>query len=111
MAIRKRFSMQSSSSSARIGTLITFIGAALSILGLFLPMFIESNPQVPGSAHPVYEWQAVTSFPSSIVWLGYIFAALPLLGMLIVLTTSGIALFGVTTPRLVLLQRIAAGWG
>jgi len=74
-------------------------------------MFIESNPQVPGSAHPVYEWQAVTSFPSSIVWLGYIFAALPLLGMLIVLVSSGAALLGITIPRLILLQRVAAGWG
>jgi len=76
-------------------------------------MFIESIPQSPQSAHPLYEWQAVTvisGFPVYDALLKFL-ALLPLLGILIILATSGMILFGVAIPRLALLQRIAAGWG
>jgi len=51
--------MLSSLSSSRIRAVVSLAGVALSIVGFFLPMFTESNPGVPGSAHPVYEWQVV----------------------------------------------------
>jgi len=73
-------------------------------------MFSESNPSVPGSAHPVYEWQVVMRLASSSVLAGS-FAALSLLGVLIVLATSVAALFAVFGPRLVLLKDLAAKWG
>jgi len=73
-------------------------------------MFAESNPGVPGSAHPVYEWQVVMRLASSSVLTGS-FAALSLLGVLIVLATSVAALFAVCGPRLVLLKDLAAKWG
>ncbi len=103
--------MSSSFSSSRISALVSLTGAGLIILGFCLPMFIESNPQHPGSAYPVYEWRAVTSFPGSSIWIGCVVAALPLLAMLVVLVASGITLFGATIQRLVLLQRVAAGLG
>src|SRR5947209_5321560 len=105
--------MQSSSSSPRIGVMISLAGVALIILGFFLPQLTQSNPQVPGSVHPVFEWEAVTAFfvnPGLIALLGFL-AALPLLGMLIVLATSVAELFGVPLPRLVLLKCAAAAWG
>ncbi len=76
-------------------------------------MFTQSNPQVPGSSHPVYEWQTVTvidSFPGFGALLR-VLAVLPLLGMLTVLATSVAALFRGLSPGLVLLKRVAAGWG
>jgi hypothetical protein len=83
-------------------------------------MFTQSNPQVPGSAHPVYEWQAVNvdSLNVSLTVLFAFLAALPLLGMLIVLGTSIAALSRIHTPehfihapKIVSLKRTGAGWG
>src|SRR5205807_4311380 len=74
--------MLSSLSSSRIRVVVSLAGVALSIVGFFLPMFIESNPGVPGSAHPVYEWQVVMRLASSSMLAGS-FAALSLLGVLI----------------------------
>lgn len=104
--------MQSSSSSPRIGAMVSLAGVALILFGFFLPMFTGSNPQVPGSAHPAYEWQFVpvsSGFP--LFALFGVPVALPLLGMLIVLATSVAALFRVPLPRLVWLKRAAAAWG
>jgi uncharacterized membrane protein len=112
--------MQSYPSSPRIGAMVSLAGVALIILGFFLPMFTESNPQVPGSAHPVYEWQTVTRVASLPGWFALVgsLAALPLLGMLIVLGTSIAALYRIHSPEhfihspeIVSLRRIAAGWG
>jgi decaprenylphospho-beta-D-ribofuranose 2-oxidase len=102
--------MLSSLSSSRSRAVISLAGVALSIVGFFLPMFTESNPSVPGSAHPVYEWQVVMRLASSSVLAGS-FAALSLLGVLIVLATSVAILFAVYGPRLVLLKDLAAKWG
>src|SRR5947209_2187996 len=102
--------MLSSLSSSRSRAVISLVGVALSIVGFFLPMFTESNPGVPGSAHPVYEWQVVTRLASSSALAGSL-AALSLLGVLIVLATSVAALFAVCGPRLVLLKDLAANWG
>ena len=88
-----------------MGAMVSLAGVGLFTLGFFLPMFTQSNPQVPGSAHPVYEWQAL---PYAL--LGSL-AALPLLAMLIVLVTSLAGLSGVHSPRLVLLKRAATGCG
>jgi hypothetical protein len=105
--------MPSSFSSARIGAIISLAGVALIMLGFLLPMFIESNPQIPGSAHPLYEWQVVIRTFEGPVWFALVgaLAALPLLCMLIVLTTNVAMLLGVLLPRLVLLKRVAAAWG
>jgi decaprenylphospho-beta-D-ribofuranose 2-oxidase len=74
--------MLSSLSSSRIRAVVSLAGVALSSVGFFLPMFTESNPGVPGSAHPVYEWQVVLRLASSSVLAGS-FAVLSLLGVLI----------------------------
>src|SRR5712692_2581586 len=102
--------MRSSLSSSRVRAMVSLAGVALSLVGFFLPMFTESNPGVPGSAHPVYEWQVVMRLASSSVLAGS-FAALSLLGVLIVLATSVAILFTVYGPRLVLLKDLAAKWG
>src|SRR6266852_8151091 len=102
--------MLSSLSSSRSRAVISLAGVALSIVGFFLPMFTESNPGVPGSAHPIYEWQVVMRFASSSVLAGSL-AALSLLGVFIVLATSVATLFAVCGPRLVLLKDLAAKWG
>ena len=102
--------MLSSLSSSRIRAVVSLAGVALSIVGFFLPMFTESNPGVPGSAHAIYEWQVVMRLASSSVLAGS-FAALSLLGVLIVLATSAATLFAVYGPRLVLLKDLAAKWG
>ncbi len=102
--------MRSSLSSSRVRAMVSLAGVALSLVGFFLPMFTESNPGVPGSAHPIYEWQVVMRFASSSVLAGSL-AALSLLGVLIVLATSVTTLFAVCGPRLVLLKDLAAKWG
>src|SRR5438067_6786532 len=102
--------MPSSLSSSRIRAVVSLAGVALCLVGFFLPMFTESNPGVPGSAHPVYEWQVVMRLASSSVLAGS-FAALSLLAVLIVLATSVAAFFTVFGPRLVLLKDLAAKWG
>src|SRR5712691_12350567 len=94
--------MQSSSSSPRIGAMVSLAGVALILLGFFLPVFTGSDPNIPGSAYPTYEWQDMITLVGSF---------LPLLGMLIVLATSVAALFRVPLPRLVVLKRAAAAWG
>src|SRR5258708_15825536 len=102
--------MRSSLSSSRVRVVVSLAGVALSLVGFFLPMFTESNPGVPGSAHLIYEWQVVMRFASSSVLAGSL-AALSLLGVLIVLATSVTTLFAVCGPRLVLLKDLAAKWG
>ena len=102
--------MRSSFSSSRVRAVVSLAGVALSLVGFFLPMFTESNPGVPGSAHPIYEWQVVMRLASSSVLAGSL-AALSLLGVLIVLATSVATLFAVCGPRLVLLKDLAAKWG
>src|SRR5256885_17089402 len=71
----KEFPMLSSLSSSRVRAVVSLAGIALCLVGFFLPMFTESNPGVPGSAHPVYEWQVVMRLASSSVLAGS-FAAL-----------------------------------
>jgi hypothetical protein len=100
-----------SSSSSRAGALVCLAGVALILLGFFLPLFTASNPQVPGGTHPVYEWQDIGYGFSLEFWLLGVFAALPVLGILIILTTSLAALFRVPFPQLVRLKRAAAGGG
>lgn len=93
----------------RIGVIVSLTGVLLIIPGFFLPLFIESIPGIPESAHPLYEWQAVTvlrGFPVYDALLKF-FAILPLLGTLIVLATSIAALFRASSPRRVLLKRVA----
>src|SRR5258707_109108 len=102
--------MQSSLSSSRIRALVSLAGVALSLVAFFLPMLTESNPGVPGNAHPLYEWHVVMRLASSSVLAGS-FAALSLLAVLIVLATSVAAFFTVCGPRLVLLKDLAAKWG
>jgi FAD/FMN-containing dehydrogenase len=102
--------MQSYLSSPRIRAVVSLAGVALSLGGLFLPMLTESDPGVPGSAHPLYEWQVVMRLASSSVLAGS-FAALSLLAVLIVLATSVAAFFTAFGPRLALVKDLAAKWG
>jgi hypothetical protein len=90
------------------------------VLEFFLPMFTQSNPQVLGSAHPVYEWQAINVDPlnMSLTVLFAFLAALPLLGMLIVLGMSIAVLSRIHTqeyfihaPEIVSLKRVVTGGG
>lgn len=103
--------MLSASSSSRPGAIINLAGTVIIIIGLFLPMFMQSNPQLPGSIHPIYEWQAVRiSTNTTLTVLFSLGVALPLLSMLIILTTSVATLFSPQRlpPGLVILRRIAA---
>ncbi len=105
--------MLSSSSSPRIGAMISLAGVALILLGFFLPMFTQSNPQVAGSAHPVYEWQVVNIAPGSLgltALLG-VLAALPLVSMLVVFGTSIAALYSIYAPEQFSQRRGVAVWG
>lgn len=104
----------SSSSSSRAGALVCLTGVALTLLGFFLPLFTASNPQVPGSIHPEYEWQLIQSIGygfSPVFWFLSVFAALPILGVLIILVTSMAVLFRIPFPQLVRLKRAAVGGG
>ena len=103
--------MLSASPSSRPSAIINLSGTAIIIIGLFLPMFMQSNPQLPSSIHPIYEWQAVQiSTNTTLTVLFGLGAALPLLAMLIILGTSVAALFHaqIQPPGLILLKRIAA---
>src|SRR5947209_7678426 len=108
--------MHSSSSSPHIGAMVSLAGVALIILGFFLPLLTQSNPQLPPTSaphYPVSEWEAVRAFsgnPGLFTLLGFL-AALPLLGMLIVLGISVAGLFRIPLPRLILLKCAAAAWG
>ena len=98
-------------SSPRIGSIVSLMGVALIIIGFFLPMFTGSNPQVPGSAHPVYEWQTVSVIGSPLGLVVFsLLAALPLLGMLIVLGVSIMGLYRIHSPEIVFLKRSTAAW-
>src|SRR5258707_1234126 len=79
--------------SPAIGTLVSVVGVVLMLLGFFLTMFNLMRYPLQG---PVYEWQ-FDGDPSnvSLTVLFGVLAALPLLGMLIVLATSVAALFRV----------------
>jgi FAD/FMN-containing dehydrogenase len=102
--------MRSSLAPAHIRAAIGAAGGALSVVGIFLPMFTESSPAVPGSAHPVYVWQVVMGLASSSVLAGTL-AVLSLLAALIVLATSAATVRAVSEPRLLLLNDLAATWG
>ena len=92
------------SSSARIGAIVSLAGVALIILGFFLPMFI-SGLRYSSTGHPTYEWELLRGEGSR-------FFSLPmwgsLLGALIVLGTSVTACFRVLSPGLLRLWRVAA---
>ena len=96
--------------------MVSLAGVALIILGFFLPLLTQSNPQLPPTSaphYPVSEWEAVRAFsgnPGLFTLLGFL-AALPLLGMLIVLGISVAGLFRIPLPRLILLKCAAAAWG
>src|SRR5258708_4720925 len=102
--------MFASFSTPRLRALVRFAGGALCVLGFFLPMFTESTPGTPSSAHPVYEWQVVTRLASSNV-LASALAVFTVLGVLIVLSTSVATWFTAYGPRLALLNDLAATWG
>lgn len=85
-------------SNVRTRTILSLIGIALSIVGYLLPLFSDNT-------HSLYFWQAITSTSTNIL------AALSLLTFLIILTTSGIALFTKPAPGIVFLSGLAAAWG
>jgi decaprenylphospho-beta-D-ribofuranose 2-oxidase len=102
--------MFSSFSTPRLRALVRLAGSALCVLGFFLPMFTESTPDSPRSAHPVYEWQVVTRLANSNV-LASALVVFTVLGVLIVVSTSVATWFTAFGPRLALLNDLAATWG
>jgi FAD/FMN-containing dehydrogenase len=101
--------MPSSLSRPRLRALVRLAGAALCLVGFVLPMVTASTSGVPGGAHPVFEWQAVTGLASSGVLAGSL-AVLSVLGVLVVLATSVATVFTAYGPRLALLNDLAATW-
>ncbi len=101
--------MQSSlPSSRRAGAIVSLVGVGLMALGLMLPLFIQSNPQVPNSAHGVYEWQIVSIGSSLLNVVLSIAALLPVVAAVLVLITSVMALRGNPVLQLTWLIRTAA---
>jgi hypothetical protein len=104
-----------SSQPSRIGTILSLLGGALVIFGVFfLPMFIVSggsgNPN--NTSTPWYEWSVVVNalFHESLVALrvGAVLFALPLLSVLFVLATSVASFFQELSPEIVIWRRIVA---
>ena len=94
--------MQSQRLSARIGAILSLLGGALVLYGVFfLPMVFGNGG---GSATPTSEWDVATN--SSSVTL-VLLAAL-LLGVLLVLGTSAASFFRRLSPGMVTCRRVIA---
>ena len=94
--------MQAQRLSARIGAILSLLGGALIIYGVFfLPMVFGYGG---GSATPHSEWDVGNAF--SLV--GVVLLALPLLSVLFVLGTSAASFFRKLSPGIVTWRRIAA---
>ena len=95
--------MQSQRSFSRLGAVLSFLGGALVIFGVFCLPIVYGNGGGNGGIS-VSEW-TVAGFlgPAGVVLL-----ALPLLSVLFVFGTSAASLFGEPSPRMVTRRRIAA---
>lgn len=104
-----------SSRPSRTGALLSLLGGALVICGVFfLPMFIVSggSGNVNNTSTAWYEWSVVMNalFHETMVALqaGAVLFALPLLSVLFVLAASIASFFQQLSPGLVIWRRIAA---
>ncbi len=95
-------SMQSLRLSSRIGAILSLLGGALVIYGVFfLPMVFGNGG---GSFEPHSEWYVANN--GSSVALGLL--ALLLLSVLLILVTSAVSFFRDLSPGIVTWRRIAA---
>src|ERR1700730_2731197 len=103
---KRVFSMQSQRQFARVGAILSLLGGALIIYGLFfLPMALGNGG---GSFAPTSEWTVANVFffyfsPPTAVLL-----ALPLLLMLLVLGMSAFSLFHELSPGMITWRHRAA---
>ena len=95
--------MPSQRSSSRLGAILSLLGGALVIFGVFFLPIVYGNGGGNGSI-PVSEW-TVAGF---LGLAGMVLLALPLLSVLFVFGTSAASLFGEPSPRMVTRRRIAA---
>jgi hypothetical protein len=94
--------MQSLRLSSRIGAILSLLGGALVIYGVFfLPMVFGNGG---GSLEPYTEWYVANN--SS--WVGLVLFALLLLSVLLILVTSAASFFRDLSPGIVTWRRIAA---
>ncbi len=94
--------MQAQRLSARIGTILSILGGALVIYGVFfLPMVFGHGG---GSLEPTSEWTVANAYSLA----GVVLLALPLLSVLFVLGTSVASFFQELSPKIVTWRRRAA---
>ena len=98
--------MQSQRSSSRIGAILSLIGDALVIYGVFfLPMVFGSGG---GSFTPTSEWTVVNFYFQYFSKAAVVLLALPLLSVLFVLGTSAASFFQELSPKTVIWRHRAA---
>jgi len=98
----REFFMQSQRSSSRIGAILSLLGGALVIYGVFLlPMVFGSGG---GSFTPTSEWEVANNGSPVALML----VALLLLSVLLVLVTSAASFFRDLSPGMITWRRIAA---
>jgi len=94
--------MQSLRLSSRIGAILSLLGGALVIYGVFfLPMVFGSGG---GSLEPHSEWYVANNGSS----VALVLLALLLLSVLLILVTSAASFFRDLSPRMVTWRHIAA---
>ena len=94
--------MQSQRLSARFGAILSLLGCALVIFGVFfLPMVFGHGG---GSLEPTSEWTVAIAFSLA----GVVLLALPLLSVLFVLGTSAASFFQELSPKIVTWRRRAS---
>ena len=97
--------MQSQRSSSLLGAILSLLGGALVIYGVFfLPIFIGNGGCCADAQ--VSEWQFM-NFNSAGLPVD-VLVALPLLSVLLILVTSAVSFFRELSPGMVALRRIAA---
>ncbi len=100
--------MKSQRTSPRLGAILSLLGGALVIYGVFfLPMVFGHGG---GEFTPTSEWTVVKVYFLYFLYVPVVavLLALPLLSLLLVLGTSAASLFRELSPRMVTWRRIAA---
>jgi hypothetical protein len=99
---KENCSMKSQRLTARLGAVLSLLGGALVLYGVFfLPMVLG---EAGGSLGPTSEWTVANTF--SLV--GVVLLALPLVSVLFILGTSAASLFQELSPKIVTWRRRAA---
>jgi hypothetical protein len=94
--------MPSQRLSARFGAILSLLGGALVLYGVFfLPMVFGHGG---GGNEPTSEWTVANAFSP----VGVVLLALPLLAVLFILWTSATSLFQALSPKIVTWRRRAA---